>query len=181
LAALLHAGFCGFPGIIDMTSRFLLAAMLLCAAAVARAQDAGSLDTVRSTLTRSEIESSLFRHGSSPSGAADAAGIPSPRRALELTDELTLNADQVARLAVLDSLLEEDVLRYGAAVVVQERRLDSVFATGDPRDWIVRPIVREIGRLQTELRYAVLHAHMRVRELLSEEQLRACREDIHRE
>jgi hypothetical protein len=101
---------------------------------------------------------------------AESAGLPDPAEAIAASATLGLSAEQLETIRSIDSIAVDDARRLGRALIEQEARLDSIFAAGDPRDWNVRPVVLEVGRLSTELRYVHLRAHMRVWEILSDEQ-----------
>lgn len=164
-----------------MTIRLLLMAAIFSAPVIALAQpaspinpggspEAASLHAADTSIPRglcvAEVEA--LRSGYDMGGArtADGVGLPSPARAIELADELTLNLGQIEAINAVHNVVLVEGQRLGRAILEQESKLDSVF-TGDPRDWTVRPIVLEIGRLQTELRYVHLRARMRMKDILS--------------
>lgn len=164
-----------------MTSHTLLVAGLLLAPALGAAQSARGFDpilaprkapTIPSSLTPREIEMLLAGVDATVSPAAEAAGMPGPDTALAMTSALGLSTEQVVTIESIRQAAITDAQRLGRAIVEFEARLDSVLAAGDPRDWSVRPIVLEIGRLQTELRYVHLRARMRIKEILTVEQQR---------
>jgi len=164
-----------------MISRMLLVAAFLLLPELVLGQGTRGFDPILAPRREPPIPSSLspeaieeLRAGIetiSPA-AAEHAGLPQPARALALASELVLSAEQVAEIEALASVALDDARRLGRGIIEQETRLDSLFAVGDPRDWTVRPVVIEIGRLRTELRYVHLRARMRMQEILSAEQQR---------
>jgi hypothetical protein len=172
-----------------MTIRTLLMVALACAPAIATAQTAGGSDPTTSTETHTvdverrldtliprglcvaEAEALRMGYDIGGSATAEAVGLPSPERAIELANELTLNVGQIEEINALWNVELVNSRRLGRSIIEQEAKLDSVFAT-QPRDWMVRPIVLEIGRLQTELRYVHLRARMRMKDVLSPTQQR---------
>ncbi|MBC8144133.1 MAG: hypothetical protein H7X80_01040 [bacterium] len=147
-----------------MTIRTILTAALLCAPTFLAAQVSDTL--VPRGLCVGEVDA--LRRGYDMGGArtAEAVGLPSPERAIELADELTLNLGQIEAINAVHNVVLVEGQRLGRAIIEHESKLDSIF-TGDPRDWTVRPIVLEIGNLQTELRYVHLRARMRMKDILS--------------
>jgi Spy/CpxP family protein refolding chaperone len=107
--------------------------------------------------------------------AADQNGYPGPMHVLELKHRLRLTAAQEARAQeLLAAVLAEKP--KSTRLLEAERRLERLFADGGATDDSVRAAVAEIERARAEVRLVHLLAHLKTRDLLTEEQRRAYHE-----
>ena len=103
--------------------------------------------------------------------AADQNGYPGPMHVLELKDRLRLTADQEAKVRELRAAVLAD-LPKSTRLLEAERRLERLFAQGAATEPAVRAAVVEVEQARTEVRLVHLLAHVRARDLLTEEQRR---------
>jgi Spy/CpxP family protein refolding chaperone len=104
--------------------------------------------------------------------AAELNHYPGPRHALELADSLRLTAEQRAAIAAVRDRMSTEARRLGETIIERERGLDRAFADESIREDALRSLTAEIARLNGELRFVHLRAHLAVRAALSPEQVR---------
>lgn len=104
--------------------------------------------------------------------AAELNHYPGPRHALELADSLGLGAEQRAAIAAVREQMGGAARRLGERIVQQERELDRAFAGGTIGETELRTLTAEIARLQGELRFTHLRAHLAVRSTMTADQVR---------
>ncbi len=103
--------------------------------------------------------------------AAELNGYPGPRHVLDFADTLALTElqhDQVAR-AFEDMKAKAQPL--GEAVIMAERELDSLFASGTATQDLVFAGTAKVSKLQGELRATHLSYHLRMVEILTSKQI----------
>jgi predicted PhzF superfamily epimerase YddE/YHI9 len=103
--------------------------------------------------------------------AADQHGYPGPMHVLELKAALNLSPEQEARARELHAAVRAEVAK-STRLLEAERRLERLFADRKATEETVRAAVAEIERARTDVRLVHLLAHLRTRDLLSEEQRR---------
>jgi|SRR5688500_11233460 len=123
------------------------------------------------SLSAEQIEGYLNASGMGLAKAAELNSYPGPMHVLELKDELRLTAEQVARTRAAFEEMKRRATELGEQIVEKERELDRAFADRTIDEATVDKKVSEIGRLQGELRAAHLRAHVRMRQVLSDEQV----------
>jgi Spy/CpxP family protein refolding chaperone len=104
--------------------------------------------------------------------AAELNHYPGPRHVLELADSLDLTPEQRSTIVAEQEGMSAEARRLGDAIVAQERALDRAFAGGTVTEPQLRARTADIARLQGELRYTHLRAHLAVRAVLTPEQVR---------
>jgi Spy/CpxP family protein refolding chaperone len=101
--------------------------------------------------------------------AADQNGYPGPMHVLELKDTLKLTPDQERRARELYAAVRAEVPK-STRLLEAERRLERLFADGRATEDGVRAAVGEVEQARAEVRLVHLLAHLRTRDLLSDEQ-----------
>ncbi len=96
---------------------------------------------------------------------------PGPRHVLDLVGVMGLDAEQVERVEAIGDAMSADAVRIGTQIVHLERALDLAFAHRTIDSTRLRSMTNEIGRLQGELRFVHLTAHLAVTEILSQTQI----------
>jgi len=103
--------------------------------------------------------------------AADQNGYPGPMHVLELKEVLKLTPEQEARARELHAAVRAE-LPKSQRLLDAERRLEKLFVDRAATEENVRAAVAEIERARTDVRLVHLLAHLRTRDLLTEEQRR---------
>jgi len=104
--------------------------------------------------------------------AAELNSYPGPRHTLDLAGPLELSSSQQAAVSGVMAVMERDARRLGGMLVERERQLDRAFAGGTVDEAALTTHTAVIARLQGELRWVHLRAHLEVRRVLTEEQVR---------
>ncbi len=104
--------------------------------------------------------------------AADQNGYPGPMHVLELRDRLKLTADQEAKARDLMHAMFAESRPKSARLLEAEARLRRLFAERAADEAAVRAAVAEVERARSEVRLVHLLAHLKTRDLLSEDQRR---------
>jgi Spy/CpxP family protein refolding chaperone len=123
-------------------------------------------------LSGEEMAQYLAGEGMGFALAAELNHYPGPRHVLDLAATLELSAEQLAAVRRIRDAMQADARRLGVWIVARERRLDRAFASGTIDEATLRARTEEIARLQGELRYVHLRAHLAVQRLLAEGQVR---------
>ncbi len=103
--------------------------------------------------------------------AAELNAYPGPKHALELATELDLAPTVIARIRLIADSMRVRAVDLGERIVTAERELDRAFAARTADDGRLRAATTEIARLQGELRYTHLGAHIAVTALLTPAQI----------
>jgi Spy/CpxP family protein refolding chaperone len=104
--------------------------------------------------------------------AADQNGYPGPMHVLELKDRLKLTADQEAKAQALMHAMFIESKPKSARLLEVEAKLRRLFAERTADDGAVRAAVAEVERARGEVRLVHLLAHLKTRQLLTEDQRR---------
>jgi Spy/CpxP family protein refolding chaperone len=104
--------------------------------------------------------------------AADQNGYPGPMHVLELKDHLKLSADQEAKTRALMHGMFSESRPKSARLLEAEAKVRRLFAERAADDAAVRAAVAEVERTRAEVRLVHLLAHLKTRELLTEDQRR---------
>jgi Spy/CpxP family protein refolding chaperone len=103
--------------------------------------------------------------------AAELNRYPGPRHALELAGELDLSDEQTVGIQAVRDEMSERAVRLGRQIVKLERGLDVAFVEQTIDEIRLESMTAEIGRLQGELRFVHLRAHLAMVRILSPEQV----------
>ncbi len=155
--------------------RTLLLVAAACISAAALAQDpapdsAEQVDDVKS-LTERDLRQLRSGRGMGAGRVAELNGYPGPLHVLELAAELELTEEQVEQTQLAFAEMSTAAIATGAEIIEAERRLDEVFAAHDAEPESVQTALTQIGVMRARLRYVHVEAHMRMRDVLSEEQI----------
>ena len=123
-------------------------------------------------LSQDEIQAYLTGQGMGFAKAAELNGYPGPLHVLELAAELKLSEEQKQQAEEIRQVMLLEAKRLGPLIVENERELDALFASGKITEVKLRTLIEEISRLQGELRTAHLQAHLDLKSILSEEQVK---------
>ena len=154
-----------------------LAVVALTAAASAAAQQpspspyAGQQDRPLKALSDDEIKSYLNGEGMGYAKAAELNRYPGPRHVLDLASQLSLTELQRQRVSQIYKAMHADAVRLGTRIVRQEAMLDSLFSGRTIDEQRLRATVEDVARLQGELRFTHLRAHLAVTRMLAPDQI----------
>jgi Spy/CpxP family protein refolding chaperone len=123
------------------------------------------------SLSPQQIDGYLNGRGMGLAKAAELNSYPGPMHVLELKAQLGLTREQSEATQRAFDEMKSRATRLGRAIVERERELDELFAKRTIDERAMDEKVLEIGRLGAELRAAHLRAHLRMREVLTPEQI----------
>ena len=104
--------------------------------------------------------------------AAELNGYPGPSHLLELSDKLGLTLDQNSTLKGMFDAMKAETIPIGENLIVQEERLDRLFAEKTVSEQQLKDATRDIGETQGRLRNAHLNYHLQARAILQPSQIR---------
>jgi Spy/CpxP family protein refolding chaperone len=157
--------------------RLLEATMLVLAVvlgAVASAADgpyAGQQMRAIKALSDEERADYMEGRGMGLSKVAELNHYPGPRHVLDDSDALGLSAEQLAKTRSIWATMDTKAKALGALIVAQEAALEAMYAKGSATAADTRAVIDELARLQADLRYTHLSAHMAMRSVLSAGQI----------
>lgn len=122
-------------------------------------------------LSPTQIEDYRAGRGMSLALAAELNGYPGPRHVLDLAEPLGLTPEQQSRAQALFDGMQQEAAALGDLIVAREAELDARFADATAGADAVESLAVTIGRLNGELRFIHLRAHLAMRELLSPAQI----------
>lgn len=162
-----------------MRAQILILALLFVFIAPATAQDrevpapyAGEQSRTIKALSPQQIAGYRSGRGMGFAKAAELNHYPGPKHVLDLADELELTDAQRAETQAARETMRSEAIPLGKQVVAKEAALDALFADGRATPDTVRTLLREIARLKADLRFAHLNAHLTMRDVLTEQQIR---------
>ena len=123
-------------------------------------------------LSAQEVEGYLAGDGMGLAKAAELNRYPGPKHVLALADELDLTNRQRARTEKIFEQMQADAIRLGERIVEKEGNLDALFASQEADPSGTRGLLRDLSTLQADLRFVHLEAHLKMKDLLTEEQVR---------
>lgn len=123
-------------------------------------------------LTPQELADLLAGAGMGFAKAAELNHFPGPKHVLELADSLDLTAGQRTRIDAIRTGMAAEAVRLGEAIVAKEREMDTRFVHAHMDAGTLRAMTAEIARLQGQLRYVHLAAHLETKAVLDEGQIR---------
>jgi hypothetical protein len=104
--------------------------------------------------------------------AAELNGYPGPSHLLELSDRLGLTSDQHSALKEMFDAMKVETIPIGEKLIVQEERLDRLFAGKTVSEQQLKDATKDIGETQGRLRNAHLNYHLQARAILQSDQIR---------
>jgi Spy/CpxP family protein refolding chaperone len=107
---------------------------------------------------------------------ADHNGYPGPLHVLELKDRLKLSAEQEATVRTMMAAMFAESRPKSARLLESESKLRQLFASGQADEAAVRAAVAEVEKQRTEVRLVHVMAHLRMRDVLTDEQRRVYQE-----
>ena len=163
-----------------MRMLLLIAATCLAANALARdeAPGTGAQESAIRSLTERDVQGLQNGRGMGMGRVAELNGYPGPRHVLELANELELSHEQIEATQLIFAEMRIAAVATGAEIIEAESRLDQLFAAHEADPASVQTALTQIGVMRARLRFVHIEAHMKMRELLTNEQIDAY--DLHR-
>ena len=103
--------------------------------------------------------------------AAELNGVPGPAHLLELRDEISLSADQVAAIQAIFDEMQIEAVAAGDRLIEAEEAIEGAFRAGDLDDGRLRTLIAEAEAARAELRFIHLSRHLSTPPLLSADQI----------
>ncbi len=103
--------------------------------------------------------------------AADLNGYPAPKRVLDLATDMKLSPDQKKSIQAISNETKSRAIELGKRIIAVEEELNDAFQSGLVSSKTVQESADQIGKMRSRLRALHLTAHLRVREILTPEQL----------
>jgi len=92
--------------------------------------------------------------------AAELNGHAGPKHVLEMADELGLSAEQRNAIEASYEKMHRAAVELGGEIIAREEMLDRRFAHRHLDDAVLLSLTGELGRLEGELRFTHLRAHL---------------------
>jgi len=102
--------------------------------------------------------------------AAELNGHAGPKHVLEMASELGLSAEQKSAIETSYEKMHRAAVGLGSEILAREEMLDRRFAHRHLDDATLASLTGELGRLEGELRFTHLRAHLETDAILTAEQ-----------
>lgn len=149
--------------------------LMLCMTSVVSAQNkssyAGQETREIKSLSPEEISGYLDGHGMGFAMPAELNHYPGPKHVLELAEQLRLIESQTEQTKKIFVEMKNEAVRLGKEYVEKERLLDNAFNSKAIDRQKLQMLTAEIGQLRSQLRFVHLDAHLKMADLLSQEQI----------
>ena len=103
---------------------------------------------------------------------AEINNFPEPKHTIDLKNELGLTRDQLKKTEALDKVVASAALAKGEEIVLAEEELSKLFEAGTISEKVLRSELEEIGKLRADLRFIHLQAHLRMKQILTPDQVK---------
>ena len=103
---------------------------------------------------------------------ADVNNYPGPKHVINLKTELGLTRDQLKKTEALDKVVSSSAIAKGEEIVQAEEELYKLFEAGTVSEKALRSKLEQIGKLRSDLRFIHLQAHLRMKQILTPDQIK---------
>lgn len=103
---------------------------------------------------------------------ADVNNYPGPKHVINLKTELGLTRDQLKKTEALDKVVSSSAIAKGEEIVQAEEELFKLFEAGTVSEKELRSKLEQIGKLRSDLRFIHLQAHLRMKQILTPDQIK---------
>ncbi len=122
-------------------------------------------------LSQQEVEGYLNGRGMGYAKAAELNHHPGPRHVLDMAKELSLTEEQILLSQEIFSAMKAEATTLGIQLLEKEKQLDQGFADGSIEPSALKTLLTEIAKIQANIRYTHLKAHLELRPLLTKHQI----------
>jgi Spy/CpxP family protein refolding chaperone len=122
-------------------------------------------------LSDQEIADYMQGNGMGLSKVAELNHYPGPRHVLDQADDLGLSPAQLAKAKEIWQAMDVKAKALGKTIVAKETALEQSYSSGAATPADTRAVLDELARLQADLRYTHLSAHLAMRSVLSADQI----------
>ena len=123
-------------------------------------------------LSTQEVEGYLNGMGMGLSKVAELNQYPGPKHVLELADQLELSEQQREETEALYNQMKKEAIEKGETYIAKERELNQLFESGDVSSLTVDSLLVEIGKIKGSLRAVHVTTHIKMRDMLTSEQIK---------
>lgn len=124
------------------------------------------------SLSETEVQNYLNGRGMGLAKPAELNSYPGPMHVLELAEKLQLSAQQKSDTQKAFDRMRGEAVRFGKLIVEKEAKLNDLFGKGTAAQAKMSTSIKEIARLQGELRIVHLTAHLEIKRVLSPDQIK---------
>lgn len=123
-------------------------------------------------LSESQIKQFFNGAGMGFAKAAELNHFPGPKHVLELAESLQLDDQQIQQTRASFDRMHAAAVKLGKQIVHSEKELDDLFKSGTFAADDIAEKVDRIAALKGKLRFTHLNAHLEMKTILSESQIR---------
>jgi len=117
-------------------------------------------------------EGLLKGQGMDLAAIAESNNWPDSRQVLAMKNELGLTRDQVKKTEALEKVTGSAAGAKGEEIVQAEEELAAMFQSGEAAEKAVRMKLEQIGKARAELRFIHLQAYLRMKQILTPDQVK---------
>ena len=146
----------------------------LCTSGILAQHKTGHISDLKNeikALSNEQVSGYLNGDGMGLAKAAELNHYPGPKHVLEFSEELNLTEEQVNKTNNLTIEMKENAISLGNQIIEKEKELDSLFSKSIAEEKIVQSLLIAISKLNGELRFVHIKAHLKQKEILSNEQI----------
>lgn len=136
-----------------------------------RSDYAGQENRELKTISPEKVNGYLEGRGMGLAKVAELNHYPGPKHVLDLSGELGLTDAQRRQIEREFRDMSRQAKRLGSELVERERRLDSLFASGEATRAEADALLGRLGELRGRLRFVHIQAHLTTKEILSSGQV----------
>ena len=103
---------------------------------------------------------------------ADENNYPGPKHVISLKAELGLTRDQLKKTEALSKVVSSSAIAKGEEIVLAEEELVKLFEAGTVTEKALRVKLEQIAKLRADLRFVHLQAHVRMKQILTPDQIK---------
>ena len=149
----------------------LVQLMLNPAIAQSHSKYAGQEKRTIKSLSAKDLEELRRGGGWGLAKAAELNGVPGPAHLLEMKKQIALTAAQVAQITAIHQAMRNQAKALGKTFIDLERQLGSGFRDGSVSEETLAEQLQRISTVRGKLRNVHLLAHLKVRPILTTEQV----------